>query len=88
MKKFLVITMLVLAAAAFTLTPTISEATCEGYGYIIRVSTLPGSSLTYIYFRTSSLSNVYYYATSTDSKIIGAAHNAVTSRVSAKPHFL
>jgi len=80
MKKYIGIAMLVLFVfTAFSMANT-ADATCSKEGYIIRVSTNPGSSVSYIYFRTSGLSNVYFYGTTSDSKLIDAALNALTSR--------
>lgn len=76
MKKATVIVLVVMMASFFSMVDT-ADAECNLLGQIIRVSTQPGTNESYIYFRTSSLANFYFFGVTTDSKLINAALSAL-----------
>lgn len=82
MKRSLIV-ILVLAIAIYALSPIVAEAACTleaGLAHVDRVAVYPGASNSAIYFRPYSLTNYYYVCYTTDSKLIDAALNALTSR--------
>jgi hypothetical protein len=80
MKKSAIIAMATLTLVVGIFTFGSANATCTKQGYIIRVTTFPGSSNTTVYLRTSALATGYFYGFSTDAKIADAALSALTNR--------
>ena len=78
MKKATVIVLVVMMASFFSMVDT-ADADCNLLGQIIRVSTQPDSSDSYIYFRLSSLANYYFFGVTRDSKLINTALSALNS---------
>lgn len=77
MKKCLVVFGLLLTTVFM---PTISEAVCDQYGYIVRVTAKPGAANSLIYLRNTALANFTYMTSTADNKLIDAALNALNSR--------
>ena len=57
-------------------TNTVNSQSGACYGHVIQVSTYPQGSPSYIYFRKTAKSNVYYYGTTYDPILINAALHA------------
>ena len=64
------------AAVARTVAASSSPSGC--FGHVVRVSTYAFPNPSFVYFRTSALSNDYFYGTTTDVRLLSAAHNALT----------
>ncbi len=64
------------AAVARTVAASASPSGC--FGHVVRVSTYAFPNPSYVYFRTSALNNDYFYGTTTDPRLLSAAHNALT----------
>ncbi|CAN5205396.1 hypothetical protein BH11PSE9_BH11PSE9_00160 [soil metagenome] len=72
-KKILAVIGMFLSLAAL---PAVSNAACAITGVVVRVTSYDDAYTTtggYVYFRTSSLSPSYYYATSNDDDTISNA---------------
>lgn len=64
------------AAVARTIAASASPSGC--FGHVVRVSTYAFPNPSFVYFRTSALSNDYFYGVTTDTRLISAALNALT----------
>lgn len=81
MKKSTIIFLAALVSLALFSILGTAQASCYQYGYVIRVLAYPGTtSSNYIYLRTSSTTNLWYYARTTDAKLTEAAATALTNR--------
>jgi hypothetical protein len=85
MKRSLVL-ILVLAIAISALSPIVAEAVCltPSGSHVDRVTTYPAATTSWIYIRPSSTANYIYYCGTSDSKLIDAALNALTSRTNVQ----
>lgn len=58
--------------------PLTAQAVCDKtVATVVRISTFPGETNSFIYYRESALSNRYFYCTTTDAKLIDVASDAL-----------
>jgi hypothetical protein len=74
MKKLL---MVMVALGGLSLLPSIATAVCErGAAQVVRVTINPGTAASFIYYRDSALSDVYWVCTTNEAKLLDAALTA------------
>ncbi len=79
MKKFL---MIMVILGLVSLMPATVKAVCDrGAAHVVRVTTNPGASASFIYYRDSALSAFFWVCATSDAKLIDsalAAQNGLT----------
>ena len=73
MKKLL---MVMVSLGVFSLLPSTAKAVCDTGGHVVRVTTNPGASASFIYYRESALSAFYWVCATNDAKLLDAALDA------------
>ena len=71
MKKLLIA---IVVLGVWSLLSVTAEAVCDRtFVHVVRVTTQPGTALSYIFYRDNALTNYYWMCTTTDAKLVDAA---------------
>ncbi len=68
--------MVIVALGVFSFLPSSATAVCDRSAHVVRVTIQPNTAASYIYYRDSALSAVYWVCTTNDAKLLDAALDA------------